>query len=388
MNLLRSLQLLTLVTFAGGVAEAEEPREIRSFYFGNSLTNQMLIDEHPTLAAAKGDVWVTQMCGVAGGRLQQYVDGMFPDLDNLDVEPTDEKWLEARKAIEEGDWDVVVIQPHQVMLEQYANWLGREIGDIHDGGILVNWIATSRPESEILMYQPWTTPRYTDSQEEPEWDAFDYETYWLRPYSDPPPDDDPFPSRIMRTQDYHNKLRQALQENQAEALGDRTIKVIPVGDALLELERRLKAGTFVDSQGDPFTLQVRTVLVDNEEDKNFTGIEVQEVPFENVNIFYQDFQHHKAGLPRFFHSQVFYATIFGKKPVGLDYAGYNVFPYEKEDGTYSMESSVNWRANDNRHFIEITPELAEALGELVWDVVTSHPHSGVGNRSGTVVTAE
>jgi len=369
------------------IAHAGEPKEVRSFYFGNSLTNQMMINEHPNLAAAKGDVWVTQMRGVAGGRLQQYVDGLFPNLENLEVEPTDKKWLEARKAIEEGTWDAVVFQPHQVMLEQYANWLDREIGDIHDGGILLDWIARNQPEASILMYQPWTTPRYTDSQEDPEWDAFDYEAYWLRPYSDPPPENDPFPSRIMRTQDFHRKLREALQENQADALGSREIKVIPVGDALLELERRLKAGTFVDSQGQPFTLQIRTVLVDNEEDKNFTGIQVEEVPFENVNLLYQDFQHHKAGLPRFFHSQVFYATLFGKKPVGLDYSAYNVFPVQNEDGSYNMQSNVNWRANDHRHFIEITPELANALGELAWDVVRSHPNSGVESGTGVTITA-
>ena len=46
-----------------------------------------------------------------------------------------------------------------------------------------------------------------------------------------------------------------------------------------------------------------------------------------------------------------------------------IFPFE-------MTSYVNWRANDNRKFIEITPELADVLAELIWDVVSTHPHTG------------
>jgi hypothetical protein len=340
----------------------------------------MMIERHTELAAARGDVWETRMCGVAGGRLQQYVDGLFPAFPHLEPMPEDEKWLSARRAIEnpEEKWDVVVLQPHQAHLEFFARWLDREAGDISSGGVLIEWIARNQPQARIYLYQAWTTPRYDDgNQENPDWESFDYESYWLRPYSNPAPEDDPFPSRVMRTQDYHSRLRQILSEKHAEILGGKPIPVIPVGDALLELERRLKAGTFVDSDGKPFVLSKRTVLVDNEKDRNFAGIREERIPFRNVNVFYQDFQHQNTGLPRYFHSAVFYATLFGSKPVGLDYSAYNVFPRQREDGSYDMTSNVIWRPNDNRMFIEVTPELADAVGELIWDVVSNHPHTGL-----------
>jgi hypothetical protein len=364
-------------------AAAEDGKTVRSFYFGNSLTAGTAPELHGKLAAGRGDAWRAEMFGIAGGRLQQYVDLIFPNYPDMAYPNPDEgkaqrNALRARKAIETEAWDAVVIQPHQFHLRQYANWLKREAGDIFEGGKLVEWIREHQPQAQIYLYQTWTVPAYFDNdQEKPDWSTFDYERFWLRPYSNPAPEDDPSPSRVMRTQDYHRKLLKALNTNHVDILRNQPILVIPVGDAMLELDRRLKAGEFADADGKPFVVTRRTVIVDNETDKTMVDIKAERIPLTDIRLFYQDFQHQNPGLPRFFDAAVFYATLFGEKPLNLDYSGYNVFPSKREDGSFDTESYVNWRANDNRKFIEITPEQAQAVAELIWEVVSRHPNTGM-----------
>ncbi len=355
---------------------------VRSFYFGNSLTAGTAPKFHEQLAMGRGDTWEVEMFGIAGGRLHQYTQLLFPEYPEMTY-PDPEKnrasknALQTRKDIENGKWDKIVIQPHQFHLIQYANWMEREAGDIEDGGRLVKWIRRHQPGAQLYLYQTWTSPQYKDSQENPIWETFDYEKYWLRPYANPAPEGDPFPSRVMRTQDYFKKLLEALNKNHADILGDQPIRLIPTGDVMLELERRLRAGKFVDAEGKPFVLTRRTVTVDNEKDKNMVDIKVEEIPFENINVFYQDFQHQNPGLPRYFDAAVFYAVLFGEKPDGLDYAPYTVFPNKNPDGSFVTESHYNWRANDNRKFIVITPELTQALADVIWEVLSKHPDAGL-----------
>jgi hypothetical protein len=289
----------------------------------------------------------------------------------------------ARQTIETGTWDAVVIQPHQAHLVWKPDWAKppRDIGDIAEGGKLIRWVRKCQPRAQIYLYQTWAVPAYADrNQEKPDFGSFDYERFWLRTYANPAPEDDPHPRCVMRTQDYHRKLLEALSKNHADILGDRPIRVIPTGDVMLEVHRRLKTGKLVDPDGKPFLLTRRTVMVDNERDRNFADLEVERIPFTDISVFYQDFQHQNPGLPRFFDAAVFYAVLFGKKPVGLDYSTYNVYPSKRQDGTFDMTSSYVWRPNDNRKFIEITPEVAGALADVIWDVVTNHPDTGLRRR--------
>jgi hypothetical protein len=381
----RIVPLLLCAAVLACAAQPGECKTVRSYYFGNSLTAGTTPEFHDELAAACGDTWQAQMFGIAGGRLQQYVDLLFPDYPDMahpkpDGDRSKSNALKARQAIENGQWDAVVIQPHQAHLKWVPSWVRppREIGDIAEGGKLVAWLRSHQPAARLYLYQTWAVPTYFDNnQEKPDFATFDYERFWLRPYADPAPENDPHPTRIMRTRDYHWRLLNTLNENHADILGDQPIRMIPTGDVMLELHRRLAAGTFTDAGGKPFVLTRRTVIVDNEKDRNFVDLTVEQIPFTDISVFYQDFQHQNPGLPRFFDAAVFYAVLFGKEPRGLDYAPYNVFPSRNADGTFDMSSNYIWRPNDNRKFILITPEVADALTELVWDVVSSHPHTGV-----------
>jgi hypothetical protein len=371
-----SMSFALLLISATAAAES-----VKVHYLGNSLTAGTAPKFHEHLGKSKGDTWDAVQFGIAGGRLHQYTKLLFPKYPDMAYpEPTgrpQKNALRTRQRIENETYDAIVIQPHQFHLIQFANWMEREAGDIEDGGRLVKWIRQHQPEAQLYLFQTWTSPQYEDSQEDPIWETFDYETYWLRPYSNPPPENDPFPSRVMRTQDYFRQLREALNANHADILGDQPIRMIPIGDVMLEIDRRLKAGTLVDSDGKPFTLIRRTVIVDNETDKNLVDIKREEIPFDSITLFYQDFQHQNPGLPRFFDASVFYATLFGKSPKGLDFTPYNEYPKKNEDYEIVKESAYNWKAGDNRHHIEVTEELADALAEITWQVVSSHPYTGL-----------
>jgi hypothetical protein len=380
-HLKMTAMLLAALLAATGAAAGQNPEQadtLRTFYFGNSLTNQQRPDWHDDIARPRGDTWTAEMYGVAGGRLWQYVQNLFPAYPDMDTKPTEDKALKARNAIERGNWDVIVLQPHQMHREQYANWLGREAGDVHETNILVPWIRKHQPSARLYLYQTWAVPLPIDrNQENPDFANFDYESYWKRPYANPAPAGDPDPAHVMRTRDYHKKLLDTINQTHKEILGDQPARVIPVGDAMLEVQKRLKAGKLVNAQGRPFTLEIRTVLVDNETDKNLVDVRVEQVPFTDIEQFYMDFQHQKPGLPRFFDAAVFYSTLFGEAPSGLDFSNYNVYPDKDAQGRMVLESNYNWRAGDNRKFIEITPDLAEALGDVIWQTVRTHPDAGV-----------
>jgi hypothetical protein len=363
-------------------APAEDGKTVRSFYFGNSLTAGTAPEFHHQLAESRGDVWVADTFLIGGSPLRLFAELLFPHYPDMSYpDPSASQagqadWrargyvnaVKARQKFENGTWDAVVIQPHQAHLES----------DVPAAGKLVVWIHEHQPKAQIYLYQTWAVPTYADgNQERPDFASFDYEKFWLRPYADPPPEDDPHPSRIMRTQDYHKKLLGALNKNHANILGDQPIRVVPTGDVMLEVHRRLKTGKLVDADGKPFVLTRRTVIVDNENDRNFVDLKVEQIPFTDISVFYQDFQHQNPGLPRYFDAAVFYAVLFGKKPAGLDYSKYNVFPSKREDGTFDMTSSYVWRPNDNRKFIEISQEVADALADVIWDVFSTDPRTGL-----------
>ncbi len=374
-------QTILAAILVASSAFSEDGRKLRTHYFGNSLTAGTVPKFHEHLGKSKGDTWHCVNFGIAGGRLHQYTQLLFPKYPDMAYpEPNNhprKNALATRKRIENETFDKIVIQPHQFHLVQFAKWMKREAGDIEDGGRLVKWIRKHQPQAQLYIYQTWTSPQYKDSQENPIWATFDYEKYWLRPYSNPAPENDPFPSRVMRTQDYFRKLLTGLNENHKDILGDQPIRMIPVGDVMLEIDRRLKAGKLVDANGKPFTLIRRTVILDNEKDKNMVDIKKEEIPFDSITLFYQDFQHQNPGLPRFFDATVFYAVLFGKSPKGLDFTPYNLFPKRNDEWKIVMESGYNWKSGDNRIHIEVTKEVADALADLTWDVVSRHPFTGI-----------
>ena len=138
-----------------------------------------------------------------------------------------------------------------------------------------------------------------------------YSAFWEQPWSGNGN------SSTVRTRDYFQQL--AGQVNGTELGLEKDVLVVPAGDVLNALDKRMRAG---------------------------------DVPgFSSVVDLYLDDVHLKGGVGYFAVSTAFYATLYHDNPMGL------VIPA-------SMTSTV-------------TPEFAAIVQRIAWDVVAGHPYSGV-----------
>ena len=133
------------------------------------------------------------------------------------------------------------------------------------------------------------------------------------------------------TRDYFEKVTQALR--QAYPKLEKPVLMVPVGDVLLELDKRIRAGKA------PGLEKIDELYVDG-------------IHFNNVGAFIV--------------GTTFYSTMFKRDPRGINASAYAPGKSEKDR--------------------EIKPELAQAIQEAVWEVVSKHPLSGVSAET-TATTA-
>jgi hypothetical protein len=375
-----ALYLTSAFTPVFGAETGGTGETVRSFYIGNSLTFYTHPPLHSGLAKPTGNTWKADLYYNGGAPVSKHWDMLFPKYPDLAYPQGNDKLtvraIKGREAIEKGAWDAVTIQPFDSSLTKRRGTL--DVGDVASITRMIQWIRQYQPSASIYLYVTWAVPSYADgfTGEKPNFKAFDYERFWLRPYSFPPPADDVDPRSIMRTRDYHRQLIEALNANPDLAKAG-PIRMIPAGDVVLELDRRIKAGKFTGPDGKPFMLERRIITGDP---KKLDSLDVvtEQIPFDSVNILYRDFQHWTPGLPRYFVAAMFYAVLFGQKPERLDYSGYNErFPSKGADGKLNMDSFYDWKMNDNDQFIKISPETAAALADVIWGVVSKHPHTGI-----------
>lgn len=146
--------------------------------------------------------------------------------------------------------------------------------------------------------------------------SLDYDAKWLRTYTGGY-------DQTEETKDYFEDLVNSLR-GQTPYLS-KPVLMVPVGDVLYELNQRMKRGAIPG--------------------------------FSNVNQLYAD-GIHLNNVGAFVTASTFYSTIYKADPRGSSYAAYDV---------------INNAATDR----DITPELAAALQQCVWDVVSQHPYAGL-----------
>ena len=87
------------------------------------------------------------------------------------------------------------------------------------------------------------------------------------------------------------------------------------------------------------------------------------VMYSDIKQFYGDRTHLRPGVGRYIMAMTFYATLYKESPVGLPMEPYN------DRGTYYPLFHPD--------FQEITPNMQTLIQRTTWDVVQSHPYSGV-----------
>ena len=288
---------LDSLTLAGGAAPGR-PR-VRVYHIGNSITDTIRYAALGRLAQSRGRDYVFGRHMIPGAPMDwiwEHPDQGFRE----------NPYGYYPNALSNFEWDVLTLQPFDRQLQSPD---GR--GDLTTARKFIDLALPKSPDLQVYVYSRW--PR-RDGDEVTGW-SVDFQAKWVRPYTGEW-------DGSNETKDYFEKVTIALR--QAYPPPRKPALLVPVGDVLFELDRRMKAG-------------------------DFPG-------FTDVNQFYHDGIHFN-NVGALVVGTTFYATLFRADPRGSDYGGYDVIAHP-------------WDRN-------ITDAQAAVIQDAVWDIVSTHPLAGV-----------
>lgn len=282
--------------------EVAKSQTLRVYHIGNSVTDTIRYGQLEQMVSSGDDKYIWGRTMIPGSPLAWL--WTHPN-DGFAQEPFG-RWPEA---LPKHTWDVVTLQP-------FDRKLNGDDGDLAMAKNFIN-LALKNPDNastQFYIYSRW--PRRDEKGDgEKKTYSLDYAAKWNRKYTGGW-------DGTEETKDYFEKLVLALRDEYPKL--KKPILMVPVGDVLLEIETRAKAGKIPGLQ--------------------------------SVGEFYHDGIHFN-NVGAFAVATTFYATMFKETPVDLKA---DAFAPGKE--TYDRE---------------ISPELAKAIQQTVWDVVSTHPLAGV-----------
>lgn len=319
-------QLITLsLLFAATACHAEKMLDV--YFIGNSLTMSTTLDRVHGLAAQHG-IDLQFGSQVSGGksliRHLNYKDepnqkwkSWETNVPNGDsFEPDENMYVDSPgelhrfglydEALAGNDWDKVVFQLYGGTLHDdlkaISTFIERAVSEDH--------------QPEFLVYSVW--PRRPKERLEDGTIAtgnLDYPAEWARDYTATAGDTSKTAGWNYYSRDYVDTLLAELQGR----FPDQTIRLIPVGEVFLELDRRIKAGTLPGIE----------VLAARQPDL-VPGLDADTSFAHGANVLYAD-AHHLNPMPHqmdslgIFVSGTSVATgVTGESPVGLSAEGYGL----------------------------------------------------------------
>lgn len=269
-------------------------KTLRVYHIGNSVTDTINYTALGKVAESRGNRYLFGRHMIPGAPLSwiwEHPDSGFQE----------EAFGYYPRALSNYQWDAITLQPFDRLLDADAG------SDLPTTKRFLDLALKKSPDARIYIYSRW--PR----REETTKGTFtlDYDRKWLRKYTGG------FDG-TEETRNYFETLTRALRKAYPRQAS--RIFLVPVGDVLLELNQRMKAGKV------PGYASIAQVYKD--------GIHFNEVGSYIVGC-------------------TFYATLFRENPNGLPSTPYNV--------------------NDAR--------LARIIQDAVWKIVGAHPLSGAGRLS-------
>jgi hypothetical protein len=278
----------------------ETIRSLRVYHIGNSLTNGIGYGSLDGMAAADGREYMFGRHVIPGAPLSWIWD--HPDGGNRTA-----PFGRSRDALAQNQWDVLTLQPFDRQL--YAS---DGSGDVQVAKKFIDLAMRRSPKLQTYIYQRW--PRRTQNADG-SFASYDYEKLWLRSYTGKW-------DRTYETRDYFNQVVRELHRTYPNAA--KPVRMIPVGEVMFELNRRIKAG-------------------------QVPGIRsIEELFFDHI---------HLNNWGGFLIGTTFYSTMYQRDPRGLDFRSYNVIddPWDRP----------------------INEGFARAVQNVVWDVVRANPFTGL-----------
>ncbi|MFW6155121.1 MAG: hypothetical protein ACOC95_07895 [Planctomycetota bacterium] len=381
--MIRCLSLLILILPATAAFAADAPgNDVTVYHIGNSLVRGLSLDRMNRLfeAAAAGYAYGSQLGG--GVKLYEHLarrraDGRRFKTNNLQSAP----FGSYDQALQKHTFDALVLQPHGYWLNDRHADNAVEKGDLDAASAFIRYATGDNPAGHkatgrVYLYGTW--PRIDIVWRRTDLDAdgdgvVTFADFWNAPY-DPAQNT---PRWTTPSRDFLTRLVTELNERHGDLA--HSVRLIPVGDVFAELDKRIRAGDLPGIEAyctrhTPLTTAAgerpsnlayyrearRGQLTSTPLDpaSNDTGF-VRAAGIANLyadRIHMNDQPHNgddDGTLGAYVAALTFYSTLTGRSPVGLTSA-----PWERLDPV-----------GDAR--------LIRAVQETVWQVVRTHPLTGV-----------
>jgi hypothetical protein len=357
------------LAFAAISAAAEKPdvTRVNAFYFGNSLLENAMPPFHVESGRSAGREWHTGALVGPGWTI-------FMNLHAL--EHNRHVWSSrgsgnVQDVLRTQPWDAVVVQPfgwfglHRKATD-LAGWIkeaergeyAEDIGDVESAGRIFTHFLKAHAEGECLLYEQWPelpkrlgpdgkpykepTPGpggQGDTDWAPDREGFDYVAHWETVTYDAAKR---WEGETFRTRDYFHRLMEELKGRLPDLWRQGRLRCIPVAEVYGALEKKMRAGRVPGHKG--------------------------------IAWFYTDTIHQRMGLPRYTIAATFYAVLFRDRPHNLDWQIYN---HAEKYLRCTEETRFYSHKPDMGEFCPITPDLAQAVNDTIWEVVTTHPYTGL-----------
>lgn len=323
-------------------------KDLNVFFVGNSLTDANLRLEHNfrSFVQTQGQ---TLSGNLARDNFSNIVAGapLFWHYYQSSILDTPTLYYKDRfgPALRNKPWDALVLQPfgyplHHVetdtnpaLLKNNPTWMPRprEEGDVFIASQFISLPVTEgiSPDIRVYMYETWPLIPKVNGQLDLE--GFDYKAAYDATYNA-----SVSKWRHLRSRSFYSQLHDELNAIWLPNL-PQGLSAVPAAEVLYELNERLRANPQAGANG---------------------------IVYDDVEDLYGDEIHLRPGVGAYVAAMTMYATLYGDDLSHLD-----------DIGDYNDIASYD--AMFQPQFQPITPNMEALIRQTVWDVVSTHPYTGV-----------
>lgn len=308
--------------------------ELRVYHIGNSVTDTLRYSALKAMVQANPDRGMVYQYGrhtIPGSPLEY----IWNTPRGGSVEPSGQ-WYDV--ALPSSTWDVLTLQPFDRPLTNDMDYAQR----------FINLVRTfpANSNTQIYVYSRWPR-RERVAPGVSQWLPINYAAAWATTYN-------PSSTAInnLENQDYFEQLLAGLRTQNAGSSPE--IRMVPVGDVLLEIDQRLRDGRIRGITGNTLFTETPGVL--------------------DINILYPDGIHF-GNLGQFIVGTTFYATLFRDDPTGLIVP--NAYKLASDNPAFRSADFNFPGVILDPNLPSITDQTILDIQQAVWDVVRTHPYSGI-----------